>query len=411
MQREEGESVAPHHLKIAHVAPTVLDNSHGDRVERGHDAVTNMTDDLREPPNHLVAKSVTFAPLFSDDSFAVASSTEYDSQGSAAPAHMKSVRFATTARNDTHQCRREKARAFVTSSHLSFRGGSLFSIPSIFSSRSTIGRQHSLFVAKTKKWYLSARYFKLFIGTFLGVLALFVSSYRDADDSIYGRSLERKWLWWCVAVPFNLFAATYFARFAGSFLMRIWIWELVNSPWVHEAFVSLWAGVLSEEAADMLFVSVLAKPVVPEATSTLTAAVVSCHDVQEACAHAVQMTLQSPEVDNAAAMFAIRLLEKPGLRRATAGFIGNEALVDPLSSQVARVVKSEEVGRSVASFLERVLEDQKVRRIIKRRAESVVRDAEVFSAGKQGLCEAMASFSQVTSPARTCCTTSWSCLY
>lgn len=236
---------------------------------------------------------------------------------------------------------------------------------------------------------MDTRYLKLFFGTFLGVLALFIWSYEGADEFLYGSNWEREWLWWLVAVPFYLFATIYFARFVGSFLMRVWIWEIVNSPWVHGAVITLMTGILSEETADLLFAAVLSKPAVVQAASAMTSNVISSKDVQDACEKTVQGTLLSLKVHDAVVASAQRLLKKPGLHQATAEFIGDEIFVEPIARQAARIVQNNEVGEAVTDLMQQVLEDQEVRTVIKRRAESVAGDAELFTAGRRGLCESM----------------------
>jgi len=250
-----------------------------------------------------------------------------------------------------------------------------------FVSLATAGH-HEL--TENEKWFLSARYLKLAFGTALGVLALFVSSYEGLDVL-----WEREWIWWVVAVPFYVFAAIFFARFVGSYLMRIWTWEIVNSPWVHGAVITLLTGVLSEESADELFAAQLTKPVMVEATSTLTSDVISSLPVQNACVNTVVTTLLSATVLDAVVTSSERLLQDPRLQNAIAGLIGNEAFVEPVAKQAARIVESEEMGHAVVTLMQQVLEDQAVRSVIKRRAESVAGDPELFTAGRRGFCEAL----------------------
>lgn len=247
--------------------------------------------------------------------------------------------------------------------------------------------QHPL--TKTEKWFVDTRYLKLFFGTFLGAVALFISSYEGADEFLYGPNWEREWLWWLVAVPFYLFAAIYFARFVGSFLMRVWIWETVNSPWVHGAVITLMAGILSEDTVDLLFTAVLSKPAVVEAASEMTSSVISSKQVQESCIKTVEGTLLSPKVHDAVVASAQSLLKKPDLHQATADLLGDEIFVEPIAKQAVRIVQDDELSEAVIDLMQQVLEDQEVRSIIKRRAESVAGDAELFTAGRRGLCESL----------------------
>lgn len=305
-----------------------------------------------------------------------ATGMERDQRASSSPPPVKVVQISSADSDDSRAERPSRPHPH-----------SARSAKTLITNRATVGPQQSL--TKTQKWFMSARYLKLFFGTFLGVLALFISSYEGADEYLYGSNWEREWLWWIVAVPFYLFAAIYFARFVGSFLMRIWIWEIVNSPWVHGAVITLLTGILSEETADLLFAAALAKPAVVQAASTLTANVISSHQVQDACVNTVQGTLLSPKVHDAVVTSAQRLLKKPGLHQATADFIGDEVFTDPIARQAARIIQSEDVGEAVIGLMQQVLEDQEIRLVIKRRAESVAGDAELFVAGRRGLCEAM----------------------
>lgn len=298
-----------------------------------------------------------------------------DQRESTSVPNVNSVRIVSAACEDSRTDHPERGRSAGPSGK------------SAATNRPTVGQAQSL--TKTQLWFVSAQNLKLLFGTVLGVLALFISSYEGADDYLYGPNWEREWLWWLVSVPFYLFAAIYFARFVGSFLMRIWIWEIVNSPWVHGAVITLLTGVLSEETADLLFEAVLAKPAVVQAVSALTASVITSDQVQDACVNTVQGTLLSPNVHDAVVTSAERLLKKPGLHHAMAGFIGNEVFVGPVAKQAARVVQSDEVGEAVIGLMQRVLEHQDIRGVIKRRAESMAGDAELFTAGRRGLREAI----------------------
>lgn len=264
--------------------------------------------------------------------------------------------------------------------------GSGHSAKTAATNRSTLAHQP---LTKTEKWIVSRYKLKLLMAMVLGALALFVSSYDGMDAHLYGANSEREWLWWVVAVPFYVFVAIYFARFVGSYLMRVWLWEIVNSPWVHGAIITLLSGILSEDAADDLFAAALSKPAVVGSASTLTASVITSQPVQEACVGTVVGTLLSTKVADAVVVSAERLLRKPRLQYAMAGFVGNDEFVEPIATQAARILRSEEVACATVGIMERVLEDRDVRSVIKRRAESVAGDAELFTAGRRGLYQAL----------------------
>lgn len=260
--------------------------------------------------------------------------------------------------------------------------------PSVSSCRATVGLQHPP-LTEREAWFLSARYFKLGIGTTLGALALFLSSNDGLNKYLYGADWERAWIWWTVTVPFYLFCTIYFTRFVGSYLMRIWMWEIVNSPWVHEAVITLLAGILSEDTADDLLTAALAKPAVVEGVSTLTAALINSDAVQGASVQTVIGVLTSPKVQDAAVTSTERLLADPGLMHALADLLGNETFAAPVARQVARIMENEELGSALIGFVQRMLEHQGVRDVMKRRAKSMAGDAELFSAGRKGLWESM----------------------
>lgn len=267
---------------------------------------------------------------------------------------------------------------------------SRFSSPSshsVSSRRATVGVQHPL--TDREAWFLSARYLKLGIGTTLGALALFLSSNERLNKYLYGPDWERAWIWWTITVPFYLFCTIYFTRFVGSYLMRIWMWEIVNSPWVHEAVITLLAGIFSEDSADDLLTAALAKPTVVEGVSTLTAALINSDAVQGASINTVIGVLLSPRVQDAAVMSVERLLADRGLIRALASLLGNEKFAAPVARQIARIMENEELASALISFVQQMLEHQDVRDVMKRRAKSVAGDAELYGAASQGLWESV----------------------
>lgn len=259
----------------------------------------------------------------------------------------------------------------------------------MYSCRATVGH-HQVPLTKREVWFLNARYLKLGIGTTLGAFALFLSSNDGLNATLYGAEWERAWIWWTVTVPFYLFCTIYFTRFVGSYLMRIWMWEIVNSPWVHEAVITLLAGILSEESADDLLMSALSKPAVVEGISLLTSALINSDAVQSASVHTVIGVLVSPKVQDAAVTSTERLLADQGLISALAELLGSEAFAKPVARQLARIMENEELAAALVGFTRQILEHRDMRDVIKRRAKSMAGDAELFNAGRKGIWESMA---------------------
>merc|ERR1712107_195250 len=96
-----------------------------------------------------------------------------------------------------------------------------------------------------------------------------------------GEDWEREWLWWIVFVPVYLICGIMFARFVGTFLLRMWTQDIVSSKFTHETVATLLQGILNEPQVTDSLAASMKQDTLITAASSLVGGVLRNSEVQQ----------------------------------------------------------------------------------------------------------------------------------
>jgi len=235
----------------------------------------------------------------------------------------------------------------------------------------------------------SKRSVHLVISTILGVIGVYVWQSSSWSQALYGERWQTSWVWWCAAVPLYIFIGIYFARFAGSFLVRTWLEEVSQSSVTHNALVNIMRGVLNDPAMPAMLASVMNEEIVRSSVCNIIAAVLSSPQVQHAAALAAAAVLRHPSTLEASIAAAGDVLRNQQLLLDLEAGLDSNEMSQFVTTKVCALLRNVLVAEAAVDFLQNVLSHPTMSQALKDRAISFVQDPKVFRAGGHGFIESL----------------------
>lgn len=229
----------------------------------------------------------------------------------------------------------------------------------------------------------------LVIGLLLAVVTIYLHSSVYIRQALYGKSgNENVYLWYLIMVPSYTLTFIFGTRFVGSYVVGVWVKEIVNSQFVHRSVLRLTENIVMDDRMPAIIAGFLMEPQIIGAASRIVAKVTREEKVQNAASTMVSSVLQHQVVLDAATSTAERVLQAKEMRDCTADLLRDQSLAKPLASQVARVLEQPLMVDAVTVFMQSIMEDASVRQEIKSRARSIAADPDLYSATRKGLYDA-----------------------
>lgn len=252
--------------------------------------------------------------------------------------------------------------------------------------------------ARTCKRAYESKWLRLALGFVFCVVTLVLHSNHHLQELLYGKELENEYLWYVTMVPAYSLTFVLTVKFCGSFLLAVWVRELVESDFVVESIVTLLANLMTQDRkmpevtdahghrrTEHLVGHLMEQPTVVAAATFMVASVTSSTDVHAGAASLVAGTMRSDVVFDSVMHAAGAITGNVRLRRQIANLLDDRRLAPAVAEQLHDVLASPTVHEGVVKFVERLVVQEQIREAIKIRTKSVMADPELYRAGGKGM--------------------------
>jgi len=238
-------------------------------------------------------------------------------------------------------------------------------------------------------WFCRKKQWQLIAATFCGALAIWVHASSDVSEWLFGNDWSQSWVWWLVAVPLDVSLLIFFTRYLASFVFRIWLRDISESPVIRETFAKVCSGMIEDTQFKSTVANLLADDDVARGVSGLISGVMNNPGVQQAIALSLAGIVTSKTTADAVLQCTSGALRHENVRAEAERFLSSQEVGRALTLNFARVLEDDAVREASAGAVLSILRDDQVGGVLHQQAMSFLQDGKLYQAGGQGFKSAM----------------------